>query len=270
MKKLMRKALAFMTAGMLALLPLAGTAYAEEGFHSEYARLMDAADLLTDAEEAEILAALDEISERQKVDVAIAAVDSLDGKDVQSYADELYEYCSFGYGDAHDGFMLLISMEERDWYITTEGYGITAITDAGIEHLGSVMSDNLSAGNYAAAFMDFAETGDEMITQAKDGSPYGAEDKSVNAIMILGISFVLALVVSSIVVGRMKAELKSVQMERSAANYIREGSMQLTKQQDLFLYRHVSRTKRQKSSSSGSSTHRSSSGRTHGGGGGKF
>lgn len=50
----------------------------------------------------------------------------------------------------------------------------------------------------------------------------------------------------------MKAQLKSVYKAGSAANYVRPGSMNLTGKQDLFLYSHVNRVKRETKSSSSS------------------
>ena len=48
------------------------------------------------------------------------------------------------------------------------------------------------------------------------------------------------------------------------------GSLKLTEQKDLFLYRRVDRREKAESSSGGSSTHTSSSGETHGGASGSF
>ena len=93
-------------------------------------RLVDEADLLTDEEEADILEQLDEISERQECDVAVVTVDGLDGKSAMEYADDFYDYNGYGFGEEKDGILLLVSMEERDWYISTCGFGITALTDA--------------------------------------------------------------------------------------------------------------------------------------------
>lgn len=88
------------------------------------------------------------------------------------------------------------------------------------------------------------------------------------------VCIVIGAALGIAVVQGMKAQLKSVRKEKSAANYVRPGSMNLTGKQDLFLYSNVNRVKRETKSSSsgggGSSTHRSSSGTTHGGGGGKF
>lgn len=74
-----------------------------------------------------------------------------------------------------------------------------------------------------------------------------------------------------------KGRLKTVHSQSAADSYTRKGSMQLTKESDLFLYKHVERSEKAKENTSsnsgnsgGSSTHTSSSGSTHGGGGGKF
>ena len=91
--------------------------------------------------------------------------------------------------------------------------------------------------------------------------------------VVLLVCIVIGAVLGVVVVNGMKAQLKSVRKAKSAANYVRSGSMNLTGKQDLFLYSNVNRVKKEtksSSSSGGSSTHTSSSGTTHGGGGGKF
>ena len=60
------------------------------------------------------------------------------------------------------------------------------------------------------------------------------------------ICLLVGIVVAFIAVGAMKAQLKSVGSQSAAANYIRSGSMVITEQEDLFLYRNVSRTPRPK------------------------
>ena len=86
----------------------------------------------------------------------------------------------------------------------------------------------------------------------------------MNIIIALIIGFVVALIATGI----MRGKLKSVRAKYEAADYVRSGSMKVTESRENYLYRHVSRIPRPKDS--GSSTHRSSSGRSHGGGGGKF
>lgn len=243
-----------------------------EGFADEYYRVLDMADLLTDSEEAALISKLDEISVRQNIDVVVATTADLEGYSVRDYADLLYEQCLFGYGENKDGLMLVISMEDRDWYVTTCGYGITAFTDAGIEYIGDLIKSDLSDGNYADAFSSYAELCDEFITRARNGEPYdsGNLPRKPLSLVWIPIALVIGFVIAKIVVGSMKSKLKTVRKQAAASSYVKDGSLNVTESRDLYLYRTVTRTERPKNDSSGSSTHSSSSGTTHGGGGGKF
>ena len=87
---------------------------AEGGFADEYYRLLDMASLLSDEDVNSLTARLDELSLRQKMDVVIATTNTLEGKSVAESADDLYDYCSFGYGANRDGLILVISLEDND------------------------------------------------------------------------------------------------------------------------------------------------------------
>ena len=113
-------------------------------FAAEYPRLVDKAELLSDSEKTELLYILDEISERQQVDIIVLTVPSLEGASPVEYADNFYDNNDYGFGDNHDGILFLISMEERDWYISTTGYGITAVTDENIEYMSEYFLYDLS------------------------------------------------------------------------------------------------------------------------------
>lgn len=244
-----------------------------DGFADEYYRVNDLADILSDSEEAALLATLDEISLRQKMDVTVATVKDLDGYSTATeYADVVYEFCNYGYGGNKDGLLLLISMEDRDWAISTCGYGITAFTDAGIKYISKQIKSDLSDGNYAAAFDTYAKLCDEFITQAKSGTPYDKGNlphEPLSAIWI-PISIVIGVVLALIIVGIMKGKLKTVRSQAAANSYMKKDSLTITESSDLFLYHTVTRSKKENNSGSGSSTHTSSSGTTHGGGSGKF
>lgn len=239
-------------------------------------RLVDNADLLTDAEESRLLEKLDEVSARQAFDVVIVTASTIGGKSPMAYADDFFDYNGYGQGADRSGALLLISMEDRDWWISTRGYGITALTDFGIQKIGEDMIDNgLSDGDYYDAFATFVKDCDSYVTQAKNGSPvdvnnYRAPFGLAKRILI---SAVIGLIVAMIVGGSLKGKMTSVKAARAAAEYTRPGSFVLREQNDVFLYNHVSRTAKPqetRSGGGGSSTHTSSSGASHGGGGGKF
>lgn len=251
----------------------------EGGFADLYYRMNDSAGVLTEDEDNELEDALEELSVRQSFDVTIATVESLESVDydsMEAYADDLYYFCQFGYGSEMDGVLLLVSVGDRKWHISTCGYGITAFTDAGIQYLGEQMTPFMADGDYAGAFRTFVQWSDTYIDAARAGHPYDVNNlpREPLSLMYLFLALGIGLVLAWVVVHVMKSQLRSVAFQENAASYVREGSMNLTNSRELFLYRDVHRTERPKESSSsdsgGSSTHTSSSGTTHGGGGGSF
>ena len=282
MKKIKKKLICVFFAlflSVMAVLPVSAA--------GDLPRVCDFADLLSDSEETELSDKLDEISERQQLDVIVVTVDSLEGSSIEAYADDFYDYNGYGFGDGRDGIIFLLSMGEREWQISTKGYAITVFTDAGLNYMKDWISMDLKNGDYAAAFTTFANYCDDYITQAATGLPYDVDNlpsEPFPYFMLLVFCFAIAFVIALIATAIMKGQLKSVGSQWKADDYVKSGSMKLTKKNDMFLYRHVERREKPKentsSSSSGSSggsgrtggstTHKSSSGATHGGIGGKF
>ena len=252
-----------------------------DGFNSPYARLQDDAALLSSDEYNEVLSRLDELCERQSFDVVIHTTEDMDGySSVVAYADDYYDYNGYGYGEDRDGIILVVAMNTRDLYISTCGFGITAFTDYGIDTLLDDVKGYFSDGDYYGGFCSFISEADEYITSAKNGSPYDINDGDYyyssersgffNFTWLMA-SLIMGLVCALIIVGTMKAQLKTVRPALAAGSYVRKDSIKVKSERDIYLYRNVSRTEIvRESSSGGSSTHVSSSGTTHGGGGTTF
>lgn len=230
-------------------------------------RVVDDAELLTDSEEKSLESQIKTITDKYDFDIVIVTADTLDGKTPTAYADDFYDYKGYGAGKDHDGMLLLVSMEDRDWWISTTGYGIKAIDDENIKSLGEYMFPDLRDGEYYEAFECFLKHSEIYISVSKDGD-------NRNLLLAIAGSFLVGLIAALITVLTFKSQLKSVRFQGGAAHYEVAGSLNLTRSNDVFLYKNVSRTKRVESDGGGggggSSTHVSSSGTTHGGGGGKF
>jgi len=257
---------------MSAPVPCEAAAIPEE---RQLPRLWDDADILSDAEEKELTEQLDEISERQSFDVVVVTVGSLEGKSAQSYADDFYDYNGYGMGAADDGALLLVSMTTREWHISTNGFGITALTDAGINYIADAFVPYLSDGAYADAFAVYADLCDAFVTEAKEGEAYDVnhmpKEKQPHPLGAFIIALVLGFVLAFLPMWGMKRQLKSVRAQSMATSYEKAGSRNITLKRDIFLYHTISRRPKPKDQSSGgSSIHTSSSGRSHGGGGGRF
>ena len=205
----------------------------------------DDADLLNQGEEQYLQSRLQEISNEFGAQVLVATVPEVADGDVDGYINQFYDSMNFGYGQNRDGVLLLVCMDPREYRILSNGFAADAITLGDIDSIGEAIVSDLSDGDYAAAFDEFAAQCVYYLDGHINGFPFNFGKNML-------IALVVGLVVGLIVVLILKGQLKSVHRQNQADVYVRPGSMQLSVQRDLFLYRHVTRRKKPSSSSSGS------------------
>lgn len=222
-------------------------------------RLVDAADLLTDSQEAELLERLDTVSAELQADVVIVTLESCGGHSADQVIEAFYDEYDYGFGGNRDGVMLLLSMAERDYRILSNGFAADAITMSEIDEIGEHIVEELSAGEYMEAFMEFTSLCKYEIEGERNGFPF-------NFGLSLGVSAAIGIAVALIATGIMRSKLKSVRSQTGAREYAKPGSMKLTRSSDLFLYRTLNR-RRKPQQSSGS---RGGGGGGRNVGGGKF
>ena len=246
------------------------------------ARFTDETGLLTPLQAAELIARLDRISERHQFDTVVAVVPSLGSdfrrvRNARVYAADFFEHNGFGFGRDMHGAILLLATEDRDFAFAANGFGLTAFTPAGQEYLVKLFLPHLQSNNYLEAFMAYADAVDDFLTKAKTSGPYDignipltagerAEFRIYAVVGSLGLAFLIALMVTV----TWAKQLKTVRKENFANAYIREGSMTVSVQQDIFLYSQVSSVKRAQNPSTGGGSFGSSSGGVFTGRSGKY
>ena len=222
------------------------------------------------------------------MDIVLLTVETTGYQSAQGYADDFYEDNGYGQGSSNSGILFLLAMEEREWYISTCGKVIYAVTDYGIQQLGESVVPYLSAGRWYEGFAEFLASLPSFLDACEQGAPvdgyadysgdyyHGDREEAVyyeeTAPSFL-LSLLAGLAAAGISIAVMRASMNSKRPQRSAGDYLQKDSWNLYQHRDLFLYSNVTKTRRQEpkpSSGGGSSVHRSSGGRRHGGGGGKF
>lgn len=230
----------------------------ETSAHSN--RLVDEGDLLTAAQETAIARRLDEVSIDRQLDLVIVTEKTLGGKGRAAFADDYFDYNGYGFGDDHDGILLLYCPNEGVRYISTTGDAIDIFEGDNFDKLTSKIIPYFDRGDVSGAFLKFADTCDDIIGSAR-AFPVG----------LLIIALLIGAVLSWLIpMSSMKGKLKSVRSQSAAADYVRAGSMNLTQNRDVFLYANVTKTPIPRDTSSrgggGGGVHVGSSGTSHGGG----
>ncbi|MBQ6236414.1 MAG: TPM domain-containing protein [Clostridia bacterium] len=144
--------------------------------------LVDKEHLLSDSRAETLSARLREIGSTYKCDVVIVTVPTLGSKTAEEYADDYFDYNGYGYGATPnaqgttvdgDGILLLLSMEDRDYWISTSGYAIRAFTDYGIQtYLEEQFLPYLRSNDYAGGFNVFADSCEYLLKTARESVPF--------------------------------------------------------------------------------------------------
>ena len=246
----MKRKLLSMLFVVVLCLSLAVSAFAVSG-----ADIYDEADLLSTQEETQLAEKLSEIGEEFDAQIVIMTVSSTGGN-IDAYIEDKFDSMSMGYGENRDGVLLLVCMDSREYRILSNGYAGEAIGTDQIDAISEAIVSDLSEGAYADAFSTFADQCAYYLGGYLNGFPFNVGKNLV-------VALIIGVVAGVIVAFVLKKQLKSVRQQKQANVYIKSGSMQIATSRDLFLYREVSRTKKQSSSSSGSGSSRNV-------GGGKF
>lgn len=221
--------------------------------------VVDEANLLSEIQEEALSARLQQISGTYNAQIVVVTTDDLQGQNIDQYIEFIYDTWQLGYGSSRDGVLMVVAMDVREYRILTNGMADEAIGESGIKVISNAIGYDLSEGNYADAFNSFADECEYYLDGHLNGFPFAA---GMNLLIALAVGILVGVVVALI----LKGQLKSVRKQSQANAYVKPGSMHMTISNDLFLYRTVTRQKRQ-TSSSGSS---GSSGSSRSVGGGSF
>ena len=223
--------------------PVVTDAPMEDASYEDEYLLYDEADLLAADEEEYLTERLLDVSHTHNAQIVIVTIPSMEGGDVDEYLEYLYDGMGFGYGDQHDGVLLLVCMDPREYRILSNGFAGVAIDTYDIDSIGDAFVSDLSDGNYADAFDEFIDQCDSYLDGYLNGYPFDFG-------MSLMVSLLIGAVVGLIVALVLKGQLKSVRKQNQANSYVKSGSMRLTLQNDVFLYRNVTKTRKETNNNS--------------------
>jgi len=231
----------------------------------QYPCFVDGAALVKPVDKTNLLSNLRQIETKHGIRCAVLTVKTTQGMNIRDYAQSVQDQY---FADAPKGSILMvISMDNRKWHITTDSTMRTKIIDDVVTgDLKNAFLNDLKKGRYAAAFNNYGRKVDELMTYyEKNGEAYDpSKEFSFGA---AGIAGLLSILFGGGVKKSMVASMSNVTNAVSAGQYLKRDTFNLMHSNDRYLYTHT--TVVPKAKSNGGS---SSSGGTggHGGGGGSF
>lgn len=251
-------------------------------------KVHDLAGLLSDGEEARLAEEMQALGDEYETDVAAVTVDENPGT-AQQLAEDIFDYCGFGYASGNDGVLLLIDMDNREVAIVTTGTAEHSIRQ---EQMGAILDEiapKFTARDYADAvevFIDCvryeltcyaAEQNGEPLPPGYEApyTPVSSSGSTANWPVRILVAAGIAAAVTGVRMFLLYRRHRPVQTASEAASYTVPDSFRVTRQEDVFLRSSVTKTRIPKDnggSSGGSSGgfHTGSSGTSHGGGSRSF
>lgn len=273
----MRKRLfLFLLLSLLLILPTAAADSNE--------RVYDDASLFTVEEAQQLREQIARVRESTGLDFAVVTTNDAGGHTAKYYADEFYDSHGFGAGEQNSGAVFLIDMDNREAYISTDGYAIELYEDH-IEDMLDDIFEYLPDGYYyesAAAFLDSAERYALGGVRGADGFMERYDPVTDTMVVFHGyqpVEILIAVIVPLAAAGAVFLAVYLVynRKEKTVPYPFRQQSrLQLTRSDDQFINRtlvtrHIDTSSHSGGrSSGGGSGGRSGGGGGHGGGGRSF
>ena len=223
--------------------------------------LSDGASLLSSTEVQQLNSKIKRIESKYGVQIGIVTTPTIQNQDPAKVADVLLN-SKFNSG-RNGNIVLLISMDTRQWHISTDSLISQMITNAaGLPYIENNFLSKLSNGDYSGALNGYVDSIDDLLSYyTQNEAPYDPSNgfNPMAAIAAVVISIFIGVMIRSSLI----ASMSNVRPAIEASEYLDKGSLQLTENRDTFLYMNVQRRPK----SRGGGGHNGVGGSSGGGGG---
>lgn len=233
---------------------------------------------LTDEQVQELELIIADVEDMIQCDIAVITLnESLEGrynsipsKWVMEYADDFADNNKMGYDKPYGNSIVFVDNLYREpatgrvySWISTSGIAMSRLSQDDCENIMNValadLTDDSEAYDYFLAYRDLVA---RLKIYCSSSNSIGVMAQNINP----GYIMIFALIVAAIyILVNWKSKLGV--RTTTSTTYVQNGRPNITRRQDLFLRKSVTKHKRETSSGGGSGGHMSSGGHSHGGGG---
>lgn len=221
--------------------------------------VFDAANLFDSAEKAKLTEMSLEAGSSSDGDFVIVTVPDTGTKTAREYAVDYYEENGF----SQDGAVFLITLCDNEGYRSfwIQTFGAHKAGGTEFDSVSDRITKLLKKSDYSGAAREYLNFVSESGAKAQD------TDMASDTLNRIAVCLVIGFAAALIIVLIMKGKMNTVKKASFAGNYVVQGSYNRRALREIFMYSHLTKTRRE--SSSNSSSH-GSGGHGSGGRGGRF
>ncbi len=219
----------------------------------------DQSGLLSESQRSELEQRAVALADTYGCGVYVVTVDDYtdySGESVYEAAKTLFTDGGLGVGDGANGFLLLLSMSDRDYSLIAHGdIGNAALTDYGRDVMEDGFLGYFADNDWYGGFTSYMDTAERVLGMYAQGEPLDVDTDPANdgmevfgsLIFIFGVSFGIAGIVCFI----MSLVMKSVSKASAAGEYQKNDMVDIRVSEDRYLYTTTTRTRIERESSGG-------------------
>ena len=236
-------------------------------------KIYDFAELFTEEEEKDLYNSIEKYIEKTSFDFALVTINENNKSSAMAYADDFYDYNSFGINSSNDGILFLIDMDTREIYMSTTGKAIEAYSDKEIDQLLDKVYIYMTDKEYYKGTNIFINASKEFALVDAYRHHYTIDSEgNIKKYTPWTIIFIIALIGTLIIMLIMVKLNRMVAKATSYREFLVKDTLEIQKIKDVLINTFTSKTRIETSSSGGGghSSHSGGSGISHGGGGHRF
>ncbi len=202
------------------------------------------------------------VESKHGIRIGIQIFDSVPGS-ISATADRILDQNYIG---QNGSILLLMSMNSRDWYISTDSQMMNIVSNTdGINYLSKNFLPYMSGGDYYSAFSTYIDGVDKLLDYYEANDSAYTDDGGFDP-LAAGFSGIMSIMLGGMYRSSLKNSMSNVRPASGASSYLNRNSVKIVENFDSFLFRNVTRRTKAQSSNHGSG----GSSNSHGGGGGSF
>ncbi len=234
---------------LLALMLSLSVFASAETVNTDLSYITDQAGILTESERQSLEEKAGQIAARYPCSIYVVTV-----KDFRSYSDTvagcasgIYSYYDLGSGSGRDGVLLLLSMDDRDYYVYSYGsYANTVFYGKAAYLLDDAFLDNFRVNDWYGGFDDYLDEAERLLVNAANGSYYDPAaqhyvdtggKKYVNPVVAALATFVAPLLAGLGTAFGFRSGMKTAKERTTAEEYVVPGGARLRIRDDRFINR---------------------------------
>lgn len=167
----------------------------------------DYANILEDYEEKDLTKTAKLYIEKYNLDISVVTTNTSYFMTTKQFANKFYDQNNMGLGEDRNGILLVIDMQNREFYILTNGFAHQLINDNRVELILDKMELSMRDGDYKGAIHSFLEEINKYYKYHKYGPPY----------LWIG-SIIVAIIIAFVALSNEKKKLKLIS-DALHANY---------------------------------------------------